>query len=157
LETAVATLGKVQIDAMNRVPSPSTGFGRLLFLFLLLALTDIVLPVLTVIGLAAVASAVALRGGLFWTLLNLVVVDEAGTRVSRSRAFFRALVAWAPTFALFAMREAVVRALMAGDTDVWMIAAMLLAAAIILATIWGTVMPSRGLQERLSRTWIVPA
>ena len=99
----------------------------------------------------------ALRGGLLWRLLHLRVVDEASTPASRGRAFFRALVAWAPAFALFAIRESVFRAAMAGDTDVWVIAALLLATAIALAMGWGTVMPSRGLQERLSRTWIVPA
>ena len=154
LEAAVAVLGKVQLDAMNRAAPPSNGFGWLLFL--LLALTEIVLPVFTVVGLVAVVLAVALRGGLLWKLLHLLVVDEAGTPASRDRAFFRAIVAWAPAFALFAMREPVFRAVMAGDTDVWVIAALLLVAAIALATGWGTVVPSRGLQERLSRTWIVP-
>jgi uncharacterized RDD family membrane protein YckC len=155
LEAAVAVLGKVQLDAMSRAAPPANGFGGLLFL--LLALTEIVLPVFTVVGLVAVVLAVALRGGLLWRLLHLRVVDEASTPASRGRAFFRALVAWAPAFALFAIRESVFRAAMAGDTDVWVIAALLLATAIALAMGWGTVMPSRGLQERLSRTWIVPA
>ena len=154
LEAAVAVLGKVQLDAMSRAAPPANGFGWLLFL--LLALTEIVIPVFTVVGLMAVILAVALRGGLLWRLLHLLVVDEFGTPASRGRAFFRALVAWAPAFALFAMRESVFRAVMAGDTDVWVIAALLLAAVIALATVWVTVVPSRGLQEQLSRTWIVP-
>jgi hypothetical protein len=155
LEAAVVVLGTVQLDAMSRAAPPSNGFGWLLFL--LLALTEIVLPVFTVVGMVAVVLAVALRGGgLLWRLLHLLVVDEAGARASRDRAFLRAMVAWAPAFALFAMRESVFRAVMARDTDVWVIAALLLVAAIALATVWGAITPSRGLQERLSRTWIVP-
>jgi hypothetical protein len=34
LEAAVAPLGKVQLDAMNRAAPPSNGFGWLLFYFL---------------------------------------------------------------------------------------------------------------------------
>ena len=76
--------GKVQLDALRRPALPLTGSGWLLVL--LLAVIEIVLPI---IGLVALVVAVALRGGPLWTLLHLVVVDEANRRDGGGRRAVR--------------------------------------------------------------------
>ena len=91
------------------------------------------------------------------TLLRLVVVDASGRRVTRLRSALRALVTWAPAFALLPIRDEVLRAMAAGDLDGWLMVALLLAIAGLTMMGWALVVPSRGLQEQLCRTWIVPA
>ena len=45
----------------------------------------------------------------------------------------------------------------AGNLDGWLMVGVLLAFASLTMMVWAIVVPSRGLQERLCRTWILPA
>jgi len=149
LESAITQIGRDELDALNgppRLPVPTP------MVLLLLAL-----PLVAAIGIVVVVMAVVLRGGVLWTLLRCVVVDESGERVTRVRAGARALVAWAPAFALVPMRHQVVRAAMAGDMDSWTIVGMLLMALIAIGGASAFAVPARGVQERVSNTWITPA
>jgi len=149
LESAITQIGRDELDALNgppRLPVPTP------MVLLLLAL-----PLVAAIGIVVVVMAVVLRGGVLWTLLRCVVVDESGERVTRVRAGARALVAWAPAFALVPMRHQVVRAAMAGDMDSWIMVGMLLMALIAIGGASAFAVPARGMQERVSNTWITPA
>ncbi len=149
-ESAIATIGRDELDALNATPVVSAPVAVLM------------LPVLTVdliaaAGALAAVLAFAMRGGLLLTLLRLVVVDASGRRVTRLRSALRALVTWAPAFALLPIRDEVLRAMAAGDLDGWLMVALLLAIAGLTMMGWAIVVPSRGLQEQICRAWIVPA
>ncbi|HET9270637.1 MAG TPA: protein kinase [Vicinamibacterales bacterium] len=149
LEAAFARIGRDELDALNdppRIPVP-----------ILTLLPILALPLIAVVGAASVVMSAVLRGGVLWTLLRCVVVDESGDRATRLRAAARALVAWAPAFALLPMRHHVVRAVLAGNIDSWVILAAVLVAFIATAGIVALVVPARGIPERVSGTWITPA
>jgi hypothetical protein len=150
LESAVARIGRDELDALNLEPRISPALSLLL-------MPAIVAPFIAAFGAAFIVMAFVLRGGLLLTLLRLVVVDAAGTRVTRLRASLRALVAWAPAFALMAVRYPMIRAAAAGDVDGWLVAGILLAIVTVITIVLAIAVPARGLPERLTGTWIVPA
>lgn len=148
LESAIALIGRAQLDVLNDAPRLRLPLAALL--------PFIVLPPIAAVGLVASVLAVAMRGGLLFSLLGLIVVDEAGGRATRVRTGLRALVAWAPVFALALMRDRIVRALLAGHVDAWVVAAVLLAGLVAAAEMVALAVPSRGVQERVTQTWITP-
>ena len=60
-------------------------------------------------------------------------------------------------FPLVAIRYQVIRAVAASDVDYWLVAGILLAIITMITTVLAVVVPARGLPERLTGTWIVPA
>jgi uncharacterized RDD family membrane protein YckC len=149
LESAVQTLGQDELRALNAPPRLAVPFA--LFLPLL------ALPAIAALGAVSIVLAFWARGGALLTLRRLVVVDASGERVTRARAAARALVAWAPVFALIPIAHHTVRALVARDVDGWVVAAGLLAALVGAAGVMSLMAPGRGIPERVTRTWIVPA
>ena len=143
-------IGRDELDALNGTPVVPAPVAVLM-------LPVLATPFIAAAGALAAVLAFAMRGGMLLTLLRLVVVDAAGRRVTRLRSALRALVTWAPAFALLPIHDEVVRALAAGDLDGWLMVGLLLAFASLTMMAWAIVVPSRGLQERLCRTWIVPA
>ena len=115
------------------------------------------LPAIAALGAVSIVLAFWARGGALLTLRRLVVVDAAGERVTRVRAAARALVAWAPVFALMPIAHHTVRALVSRDVDGWLVAAGVLAALMGAAGVMTLMAPGRGIPERVTGTWIVPA
>jgi hypothetical protein len=150
LESAIAMIGRDELDALNGTPVVPAAMAVLM-------LAVLAMPFVAAVGAFAVVLAFAMRGGILLTLFRLVVVDTAGRRVTRLRSALRALVTWAPAFALLSIHNEVVRAMAAGDLDGWLVVGLLLAFASLTMMAWAIVVPSRGLQERLCRTWILPA
>ena len=119
----------------------------------------IVLPavVLLLSAVAAVLSAFLFRGGWLLRSLGLAVVSARGRDVSRTRAAWRAAVAWSPVLLLWLYVWASTR----GGSDVldalsnWPVPAA--ASAVALAgSAWAIHHPARGVAERLTGTYIVP-
>jgi uncharacterized RDD family membrane protein YckC len=116
-----------------------------------------VLAILVFTGMYVVAGLVALliapiaRGGLMLRLLGLELVTADGRRASRLRVLWRAAVAWTPAWLPIAAQAAIGNEM---RRMVWFcVVCLVLAAA---GAIVAVLRPSRGLQDRLAGTWIVP-
>jgi eukaryotic-like serine/threonine-protein kinase len=102
------------------------------------------------VGIPAVVAAILFRGGLVLLLARVTFVRKDGTRASRLRVLWRALVAWSPL--LLGVGVYFVLAL-------WLapLAAALGASLFVCAlTIASLALPNRGLPDRLSCIWPVP-
>ena len=98
--------------------------------------------------------ALAARGGVMFRMLGTAVVRRDGAPASRLRTTLRALVAWAPAVAMFAVPR-MAPGLAAGTPrgTVFHFAAM---AVLIAGGIWAVRRPARGIQDRIAGTWLVP-
>ena len=139
-----AALGNLRVREIVRssvAPSHSP-----LLMFALGALVLFSVNAVVAVCLAVICRGVALR------LLGYEILAADGTRASRLRVTCRALVAWSPVLVL----------LMALNTahpfdDPGVQVLIPLGVAIFLAgAVYAAVNPSRGLQDRLAGTWIVP-
>lgn len=108
-------------------------------------------------GIVAMVLAFVARGGAMLGAFGIAVVTSNGKRVSRWRALGRAAVAWLPIIAaatlLFADASAVVypdRYLLWWKADLALIGLFAAGAA------YAVVRPSRGLQDLVARTILVP-
>ena len=107
---------------------------------------------LVVVGLVAMLSAVCFRGGWFLRLLGIAVVTRNGEEASHMRALWRATIAWSPALVfLAAWTNAYLNPF--PSAEVATIILLTLAAA---GAVWAVVSPSRGIQDRLAGTWLVP-
>ncbi len=102
------------------------------------------------LGLACLITPILSGGGLMMWVVGIVVVVRNGSKATRARLAWRALVAMAPSLAvypalLFALRL----------HFFWPV---FCAALIVLATelVWAVAVPDRGLQDRLAATYLVP-
>jgi uncharacterized RDD family membrane protein YckC len=119
---------------------------------------------LTWIGLAVAASfgvvfAFILRGGLLIKFFGLAVVDTGGRRVRRWRALVRAVVSWAPSVALSVLGLNVPVFIPSASTPAHPAWTALAVALIVLALVGAAVAllsPTRGLQDRIAGTYVVP-
>jgi hypothetical protein len=122
--------------------------------------------IMTLFGLGTVAVlgvifAAAFRGGLLLRIFGLAVVDARGRRATRSRAWLRALVAWAPAIALIALTSTFPAlyyrdAAEAAAHKSWFVINALPAIVFIAGGIVAALRPARGWQDRIARTFIVP-
>jgi hypothetical protein len=110
---------------------------------------------LVITGLVSMVTAPVFRGGLSFKLLGLVVVREDGSLASRWRCLGRTAVAWAvPLILMPLVIELGSVDLLPKTTEGW---ATLLGVGLMLAgAIWNVRNPSRGLQDRIAKTWVVP-
>ena len=91
----------------------------------------------------------AFRGGLMRAMgLELVTAD--GRQASRLRVLVRTAVTWSPIFVVPILMPFVERALPGLAETPWWTLGILSGAIAILLT------PSRGVQDRIARTWVVP-
>jgi hypothetical protein len=122
------------------------------------------------IVIPALLSAVVVRGGLVLNGLGMTVVRNDGTEISRLHSFARGLVAWSPILVLLAVNVIFYATLFNGpdfsrsrawfnwilehDGLEW---ASLIAVAIVgIGACLAILTPERGLQDRLTGTWVVP-
>jgi hypothetical protein len=104
-------------------------------------------------GVLCTLFAVLLRGGLSVRLFGMGLRDASGQRASRLRCAGRSLLVWAPLALLYALGAWLA---LHDHTEVGL--AISLATALIhaLGLAYAIAHPSRGLQDRLAGTWLVP-
>jgi len=110
----------------------------------------ILLAQLTLFGMVSVASAGISPGGVVLRLWEIAVADYAGSAVSRVRAMGRNALAWSPLFVATAV-------LIVTDLGPAYDNFLSLTAVIcwLAGAAYALVNPERGLQDRLSGTWLI--
>jgi len=117
-----------------------------LLVYLLLALANL----LFYFALPAMMAALFFRGGLVLLAFGLAVVRKDGLPASRIRVFWRSLLTWAPLFILPAAAALL-------NPLAWPILTSVLAILLVGGlTVWSTLLPDRGIPDRLAGTRLVP-
>ena len=97
-------------------------------------------------------SPVIVPGGFAMRQLGLAVVDRTGREISRWRSLGQAVVAWSPILLLVVPLYGVSGTMQPG----WRVVAAGLVATFVVGAGYAIVHPTRGLQDRLVGTWLVP-
>jgi hypothetical protein len=111
-----------------------------------------------IIAIVSLLCALVFRRGLALLLLGVDLVTRDGSRAGRLRVFWRGLVTWAPLPAipiLMGWLLTVVAPSTKGDVMLGLTSALTFALYIPLVAC-STLLPERGLQDRLAGTWPVP-
>lgn len=108
--------------------------------------------VFVMVSLVGLMAAWIFRGGFLLRTLGIAVVTRDGQLVSRLRALWRALVAWA----IVIVPVALVLALSYLGVDWTMPVAAVASTTFAVGAIWAIVHPERGLQDRIAGTYLVP-
>jgi len=110
---------------------------------------------LVIIGCAALITALAFGGGLTMKLLGMAVVREDGSPASRWHCLGRAAIAWSiPLACIPLMMDVGGWDPIPSKVEVWI--ALFVVLFMFAGAIWTIRRPSRGLQDRLAGTWVVP-
>ncbi|HEY2431585.1 MAG TPA: protein kinase [Vicinamibacterales bacterium] len=104
-------------------------------------------------ALLALIGALVTGSGFTFRPCRAALVNRRGQPVSRLRALWRAVVCWSPIAAMLV--SYVFRSDGTSSPALIAVQSMLLLAA-IAAALWAIARPTRGLQDRLAGTWIVP-
>lgn len=132
---------KPLIDDLNRWHAPSP--TMMLEAAAVLGGTAIVF-----IMLPAMVAAMLFRGGMLLHSMDLAIVDRKGSRASRLRVFARSFVAWSPLLLL--------ELLLVERSALTFWVGLPLAGLLVAGALVPLFTPSRGLQERLTGTYLVP-
>jgi hypothetical protein len=103
-------------------------------------------------AMASCLAALLLKSGAVLRMMGIAIVDGANREVSRGRAVARAAIAWLPGFAL----GAYVTVAMAANARVIPSTAILAFAVVAAGAIVAVVSPTRGIQDRMAGTWLIP-
>jgi hypothetical protein len=106
------------------------------------------------VALLGLIGALVARGGFLLRVLGAAVVTADGREVSRLRALLRALVAWSPVaigLVLLKVNPPVQQSTIGTALLYAIVPALLIAGAV-----YAWLHPSRGIQDRIAGTWIVP-
>jgi hypothetical protein len=98
-----------------------------------------------------------LPGGLFLRASGLAAVNRHGRRIGRLRAAVRILVTWSPAIVVGIGQHfyfEITRDNLFQIVPWWLAAGTLVPLA--LGALWTVAHPERGIQDRLTGTWIVP-
>jgi uncharacterized RDD family membrane protein YckC len=106
------------------------------------------------VALLGLIGAFVVRGGFTLRTLGAAVVTPAGEEVSRLRALLRAFVAWSPVAIWLLLLKA--NPPIDQSTIATMLLYMLVPALLIAGAVYAWLHPSRGIQDRIASTWIVP-
>ena len=115
---------------------------------------------LAALGVCAALSlvlALVVRGGVMPRLLGLAVVNRRGTRVSRARGIWRALVAWSPIglfWTYYFISRLLSRSFENTLLSIWIVTPLVVLA--LVGAAWTIAHPSRGWHDRIAGTWVVP-
>ena len=105
-------------------------------------------------GIVATIVTLVFRGGLSLKVFGLAVRDKRGRMASRMRCVWRTTIAWVPLCFLYGLAAAIgINTKMLALPVTIVIATAVVHAAAIAYSLWR---PSRGLHDRLARTWLVP-
>ena len=140
-------LEKVQRGLESAPPQFYAFFGA--FVFIVLA------------GVLGSFAAFVFRGGLLLQLFGIAVVSRDGVRVSRLRAFWRSFVAWLPGFlgagaCCVGMVSYNIEKVPESVPLTTLLVGLVLIALMVAGAIWSVANPSRGLQDRIAGTYLVP-
>jgi hypothetical protein len=108
---------------------------------------------LIVVALPGLIGAIAVRGVML-RMLGFEFVTADGRQASRLRVLGRSAIAWSPVLAP-ALASTVLGGIASGPAGVNLVLAATLAVQ-LAGVVVAIVQPSRGLQDRLAGTWIVP-
>jgi hypothetical protein len=98
--------------------------------------------------------ALAIGSGFTFRPMRAALVNRRGQPVSRLRAVTRAAIAWSPIVAILLLMKLGPEV---NKTTGWRLALEWLLLAVLAAGAgWAIARPSRGIQDRLTGTWIVP-
>jgi eukaryotic-like serine/threonine-protein kinase len=107
-----------------------------------------------VVAVLGLIGALATRGGFTLRAFGAALVTADGRDASRLRALLRAVVAWSP-LALWVLLVKFGPRIQ--DTTVGIALLFTLAIALLVAgAVWAWIHPSRGVQDRIAGTWLVP-
>ena len=110
---------------------------------------------LLITGLVSLVTAPVFRGGLTIRVLGLAVVREDGSPASRWRCLGRAAIAWSiPLLLVPLIFDFGSVDLLPKKVEAWV--ALLGVVLMLVGAIWVVRRPSRGPQDRLAGTWVVP-
>jgi len=106
------------------------------------------------VGALGLLGALFVRGGFTLRTFGAALVTSDGRQASRLRAFWRALVTWSPAVVMCLI---LYKGPEVDHPTLKVLAAQAGVIAVMMAgTIWALFHPSRGIQDRLAGTWIVP-
>jgi hypothetical protein len=114
---------------------------------------------LLVASAGGVLFALVLRGGLFLRVFGLAVVDARGRRVPRWQTMLRAVLAWAPGAALglIALQvPGIMNVATATRTPGWLALGLFSGAVFLGGAAFAIARPTRGWQDQIARTFLVP-
>jgi hypothetical protein len=154
-----ATVLQRWLESGNRLVSMEQTAGRRLSSTGLLALIAVIF--------GSIVSPVLFRGGMLLRSLRFASVTSDGVEVSRWRALFRALVAWAPAYLYLvtALRSDLLTPVQRASylfalitpVDLPLSGTALIALVVfIVGGLYAAVRPARGIQEWVTGTWLVP-
>jgi hypothetical protein len=106
------------------------------------------------IGFFSVIGALATGSGFTFRTFGAGLVNRKGKRISRLRALWRAVVVWSPMIVLFFVFKNGPDITKGGYA--FLLLDLALVAALTAGAVWAILRPSRGIQDRLAGTWIVP-
>jgi eukaryotic-like serine/threonine-protein kinase len=106
------------------------------------------------VAILGLIGALVARGGFTLRSFGAALVIKDGRNASRTRAVFRAIVAWSP-LALWLLIVKYGPKLETASTGVALLYTLVLA-LLIAGAVWAWLHPSRGIQDRIAGTWIVP-
>ena len=104
----------------------------------------------------SIVSSIAVPGGLATRLTGLAVVTRDGNEIGRVRSLARTLIAWAPILVWLVLLPNPVVMGFGPASPVPVLAISLAFGAMIAGVVWTIAATDRGLQDRISRTWVVP-
>jgi hypothetical protein len=107
-----------------------------------------------VVAILGLIGALLLRGGFTMRAFGAALVGSDGRDASRLRVLWRAVVAWSPLVLLYPIFKFTPKI---PDTTVALALLYSTVPALLLAgAVWAWTHPSRGIQDRIAGTWIVP-
>lgn len=124
--------------------SPLLPFPVLLFVF-----AQFYVILLLCVAFPSLLCALLFRGGPLLRLLGIAIVTRTGARASRLRVVWRSLITWTPC-----LLAPVALLPLEGSGMTWVLP--LMAAVLIAVAVWSTLIPQRGIPDRIAGTYLVP-
>jgi hypothetical protein len=106
------------------------------------------------IAVFAAIGALATGSGFTFRTFGTALVNRKGQKISRVRGLWRAAVTWSPMIALFFAFRYGPDITKGGYT--FLVLDLMLIVVLGAGAVWAILRPSRGIQDRVSGTWIVP-
>jgi hypothetical protein len=145
---ADATVGPIlakQAEEMSKLATASTLIGIVIASF---GGTFIAIAVMAAIG------ALVTGTGFTFRPFGVTLVNRRGKRISRVRGLWRVALTWCPMVALYFVFK--LGPDVTSANPVFMALDLALVAVLAAGAAWAIAHPSRGIQDRLAGTWIVP-
>lgn len=145
---ADAVVAKLLADQTRGLAALNTVFAQWNLAILMVSFTS------AFVGALAILGALVARGGFTFRPFGAALVTKDGGQASRARALLRAVVSWS----LAALACWLVAQGPSPDhpTVGWTLLLTSVVLFFMAAAIWAILHPSRGIQDRIAGTWVVP-